>query len=104
MAFSTEKPLIGVNHLVGHALTPQMTDDLRYPYLLLLASGGHCQYLAVLGANEIKRLGTTIDDAPGEVFDKVAKMLSLPIFSGSEVESGRKKVIKSIFISIATNQ
>ena len=56
LAFSTGKPLIGVNHLVGHALTPQMTDDLSYPYLLLLASGGHCQYLAVLGADEIKRL------------------------------------------------
>ena len=91
LAFSTEKPLIVVNHLVGHALTPQMTDDLSYPYLLLLASGGHCQYLAVLGADEIKRLGTTIDDAPGEVFDKVAKMLSLPVFSGSEVEKYAKE-------------
>ena len=97
LAFSTEKPLIGVNHLVGHALTPQMTDDLSYPYLLLLASGGHCQYLAVLGANEIKRLGTTIDDAPGEVFDKVAKMLSLPIFSGSEVEKWAGKGDKNRF-------
>ena len=91
MAFTTGKPIIGVNHLVGHALTPQMTDDLRYPYLLVLASGGHCQYLAVLNANEIKRLGTTIDDAPGEVFDKVAKMLNLPTFSGSEVEKYAKK-------------
>ena len=91
LAFSTGKPLIGVNHLVGHALTPQMSDALSYPYLLLLASGGHCQYLAVLGANEIKRLGTTIDDAPGEVFDKVAKMLSLPLFSGSEVEKYAKE-------------
>ena len=97
LAFSTGKPLIGVNHLVGHALTPQMTDDLSYPYLLLLASGGHCQYLAVLGANEIKRLGTTIDDAPGEVFDKVAKMLSLPIFSGSEVEKWAEKGDKNRF-------
>ena len=74
-----------------------MTDDLSYPYLLLLASGGHCQYLAVLGANEIKRLGTTIDDAPGEVFDKVAKMLSLPIFSGSEVEKWAEKGDKNRF-------
>ena len=97
LAFSTGKPLIGVNHLVGHALTPQMSDALSYPYLLLLASGGHCQYLAVLGANEIKRLGTTIDDAPGEVFDKVAKMLSLPIFSGSEVEKYAKKGDKNRF-------
>ena len=91
LAFSTEKPLIGVNHLVGHALTPQMTDNLSYPYLILLASGGHCQYLAVSGANKIERLGTTIDDAPGEVFDKVAKMLGLPVFSGSEVENFAKK-------------
>jgi N6-L-threonylcarbamoyladenine synthase len=97
LAFSTGKPLIGVNHLVGHALTPQMTDDLSYPYLLLLASGGHCQYLAVLEANEIKRLGTTIDDAPGEVFDKVAKMLSLPVFSGSEVEKYAGKGDKNRF-------
>ena len=97
LAFTTGKPIIGVNHLVGHALTPQMTDDLSYPYLLLLASGGHCQYLAVLGANEIKRLGTTIDDAPGEVFDKVAKMLSLPIFSGSEVEKWAEKGDKNRF-------
>ncbi len=91
LAFTTGKPMIGVNHLVGHALTPQMTDDLSYPYLLLLASGGHCQYLAVLEANKIKRLGTTIDDAPGEVFDKVAKMLNLPTFSGSEVEKFARK-------------
>ena len=97
LAFSTGKPLIGVNHLLGHALTPQMTDNLSYPYLILLASGGHCQYLAVFGANKIERLGTTIDDAPGEVFDKVAKMLSLPILSGSEVEKYAKKGDKSRF-------
>ena len=97
LAFSTGKPLIGVNHLMGHALTPQMTDNLSYPYLILLASGGHCQYLAVSGANKIERLGTTIDDAPGEVFDKVAKMLNLPIFSGSEVEKYAKKGNKSRF-------
>ena len=90
LAFSTGKPLIGVNHLIGHALTPQMTDNLSYPYLILLASGGHCQYLAVSEANKLERLGTTIDDAPGEVFDKVAKMLGLPIFSGSEVEKYAK--------------
>ena len=91
LAFSTGKPLIGVNHLTGHALTPQMTDNLSCPYLILLASGGHCQYLAVSEANKIERLGTTIDDAPGEVFDKVAKMLGLPVFSGSEVENFAKK-------------
>ena len=97
LAFSSGKPLIGVNHLIGHALTPQMTDNLSYPYLILLASGGHCQYLAVLGVNKIQRLGTTIDDAPGEVFDKVAKMLGLPIFSGSEVEKYAKKGDKNRF-------
>ena len=97
LAFSTKKPLIGVNHLIGHALTPQMTDSLSYPYLILLASGGHCQYLAVSGVNKIKRLGTTIDDAPGEVFDKVAKMLGLPIFSGSEVEKYATKGNKNRF-------
>ncbi len=91
LAFSTGKPLIGVNHLIGHALTPQMTDNLSYPYLILLASGGHCQYLAVSGAGKIERLGTTIDDAPGEVFDKVAKMLGLPMFSGLEVEKYAEK-------------
>ena len=97
LAFSTGKPLIGVNHLIGHALTPQMTDSLSYPYLILLASGGHCQYLAVSGVNKIERLGTTIDDAPGEVFDKVAKMLGLPIFSGSEVEKYATKGNKNRF-------
>jgi len=97
LAFSSGKPLIGVNHLIGHALTPQMTDNLSYPYLILLASGGHCQYLAVSAANKIERLGTTIDDAPGEVFDKVAKMLGLPIFSGSEVEKYAKKGDKTRF-------
>ena len=97
LAFSMGKPLIGVNHLIGHALTPKMTDSLSYPYLILLASGGHCQYLAVSGANKIKRLGTTIDDAPGEVFDKVAKMLNLPLFSGSEVEKYSRKGDKNRF-------
>ena len=97
LAFSTGKPLIGVNHLIGHALTPQMTDNLSFPYLILLASGGHCQYLAVSEANKIERLGTTIDDAPGEVFDKVAKMVGLPIFSGSEVEKYAKKGDKNRF-------
>ena len=74
-----------------------MTDNLSYPYLILLASGGHCQYLAVSGVNKIERLGTTIDDAPGEVFDKVAKMLGLPIFSGSEVEKYATKGNKNRF-------
>src|SRR5262249_36425625 len=70
-------PFIGVNHLEGHALTAHFTDGVAFPYLLLLVSGGHCQLLAVEGVGRFKRLGTTLDDAAGEAFDKVAKMLGL---------------------------
>ena len=87
ISFGLKKKLVGVNHLAGHALTPRLTNDLKFPYLMLLASGGHCQYLAVTNHNKIKRLGTTIDDAPGEAFDKVAKLIGLNIYSGAEVES-----------------
>ena len=79
-------PLIGVNHLAGHALTPRLTDDLQYPYLTLLVSGGHCQFLIVRGPDEFTRLGGTIDDAPGEAFDKTARLLGLPQPGGPEVE------------------
>lgn len=79
-------PLIGVNHLAGHALTPQMTDNLRFPYLVLLVSGGHCQFLLVRGYDDYSRLGGTIDDAPGEAFDKVARILGLPQPGGPAVE------------------
>jgi N6-L-threonylcarbamoyladenine synthase len=79
-------PLIGVNHLAGHALTPRLTDDIPYPYLMLLVSGGHCQFLAVLGPDSFVRLGGTIDDAPGEAFDKTAKILGLAQPGGPEVE------------------
>ncbi|WP_118132873.1 tRNA (adenosine(37)-N6)-threonylcarbamoyltransferase complex transferase subunit TsaD [Oceanicella sp. SM1341] len=79
-------PLIGVNHLSGHALTPRLTDGLAYPYLMLLVSGGHCQFLAVEGPDSFRRLGGTIDDAPGEAFDKVAKMLALGYPGGPAVE------------------
>jgi N6-L-threonylcarbamoyladenine synthase len=79
-------PLYGVNHLAGHALTPRLTDDVAYPYLMLLVSGGHCQFLAVEGPEGFRRLGGTIDDAPGEAFDKVAKMLGLGQPGGPEVE------------------
>lgn len=79
-------PLIGVNHLAGHALTPRMTDGLAFPYLMLLVSGGHCQFLAVLGPDQFERLGGTIDDAPGEAFDKTAKLLGLGYPGGPEVE------------------
>ncbi len=80
-------PLIGVNHLAGHALTPRLTDALPYPYLMLLVSGGHCQFLIVRGPDDFKRLGGTIDDAPGEAFDKVARLLGLPQPGGPAVEA-----------------
>ncbi|MFA5537915.1 MAG: tRNA (adenosine(37)-N6)-threonylcarbamoyltransferase complex transferase subunit TsaD, partial [Gemmobacter sp.] len=80
-------PLIGINHLAGHALTPRLTGGLDFPYLILLVSGGHCQFLTVRGADSFARLGGTIDDAPGEAFDKVAKLLGLPQPGGPEVEA-----------------
>jgi N6-L-threonylcarbamoyladenine synthase len=78
--------LVGVNHLEGHALTPRLSDGVAYPYLLLLASGGHCQLIAVEGLGKYRRIGGTIDDAPGEAFDKTAKMLGLGFPGGPEVE------------------
>jgi len=79
-------PFLGVNHLAGHALTPRLTDDLAYPYLMLLVSGGHCQFLIVSGPEAFTRLGGTIDDAPGEAFDKTARLLGLGYPGGPEVE------------------
>ncbi len=87
LAAATGLPLIGVNHLAGHALTPRLTDGLVFPYLMLLVSGGHCQVLLVEGAEAFHRLGGTIDDAPGEAFDKVAKLLGLPQPGGPAVEA-----------------
>ncbi|HGG63251.1 MAG TPA: tRNA (adenosine(37)-N6)-threonylcarbamoyltransferase complex transferase subunit TsaD, partial [Rhodobacteraceae bacterium] len=81
------KPLIGVNHLAGHALTPRLTDGSTFPYLMLLVSGGHCQFLIAKGVDEFTRLGGTIDDAPGEAFDKTAKLLGLPQPGGPAVEA-----------------
>ncbi|MCG2840447.1 tRNA (adenosine(37)-N6)-threonylcarbamoyltransferase complex transferase subunit TsaD [Sandaracinobacter sp. RS1-74] len=87
LAFAANKPLWGVNHLEGHALSPRLVDrDLRFPYLLLLVSGGHCQLIAVEGVGRYRRLATTIDDAAGEAFDKVAKMLGLGFPGGPAVE------------------
>ncbi|NOX74622.1 MAG: tRNA (adenosine(37)-N6)-threonylcarbamoyltransferase complex transferase subunit TsaD [Alphaproteobacteria bacterium] len=86
LAVGTGLPLIGVNHLAGHALTPRMTDQLEYPYLMLLVSGGHCQFLIVRGFDDFTRLGGTIDDAPGEAFDKTARLLGLGQPGGPEVE------------------
>ncbi len=79
-------PLIAVNHLEAHALTPRLTCALAFPYCLFLASGGHTQIVAVLGVGQYVRLGTTVDDAMGEAFDKVAKMLGLPYPGGPQVE------------------
>ena len=90
IALGLGKPLIGVNHLAGHALTPRLTDGVAYPYLLLLVSGGHCQFLRVEGPRAFLRLGGTIDDAPGEAFDKVARLLGLPQPGGPSVEAAAR--------------
>ncbi|MBR2033246.1 MAG: tRNA (adenosine(37)-N6)-threonylcarbamoyltransferase complex transferase subunit TsaD [Alphaproteobacteria bacterium] len=86
LALALDKPFIAVNHLEGHALAARLTSDVKYPYLLLLVSGGHCQILIVKGVGEFERLGTTIDDAAGEAFDKVAKMLGLGYPGGPMIE------------------
>jgi N6-L-threonylcarbamoyladenine synthase len=86
IAMVHDTPLIAVNHLEAHALTPRLTDKLEFPYCLFLASGGHTQIVAVAGVGNYVRLGTTVDDAMGEAFDKVAKMLGLPYPGGPEVE------------------
>jgi N6-L-threonylcarbamoyladenine synthase len=86
IALVAEKPLIAVNHLEAHALTARLTDDVPFPYYLFLASGGHTQIVAVLDVGDYVRLGTTLDDALGEAFDKTAKVLGLPYPGGPEVE------------------
>ncbi len=87
LALSTGKPLVALNHLEGHALSPMLADaGLRFPYLLLLVSGGHCQLLFVQGVGRYRRLATTIDDAAGEAFDKSAKQLGLGFPGGPAVE------------------
>ncbi|MBO1905916.1 tRNA (adenosine(37)-N6)-threonylcarbamoyltransferase complex transferase subunit TsaD [Microvirga sp. 3-52] len=91
IALVTRKPLMAVNHLEAHALTARLTDGIGFPYLLLLASGGHTQLVAVRGVGDYVRLGTTIDDAIGEAFDKVAKMLGLPYPGGPHVEQEAAK-------------
>jgi N6-L-threonylcarbamoyladenine synthase len=87
LALASGKPLIAVNHLEGHGLSPRLADpDLAFPYLLLLVSGGHCQLLLVEGVGSYRRLATTIDDAAGEAFDKTAKLLGLGFPGGPAVE------------------
>ncbi|AKO98638.1 putative glycoprotease GCP [Marinovum algicola DG 898] len=91
LAAGTGLPLIGVNHLAGHALTPRLTDGAAFPYLMLLVSGGHCQFLIARGPEEFTRLGGTIDDAPGEAFDKTARLLGLAQPGGPSVEAEAEK-------------
>jgi N6-L-threonylcarbamoyladenine synthase len=86
IALVHDTPLVAVNHLEAHALTPRLTGALQFPYCLFLASGGHTQIVAVNGVGDYVRLGTTVDDAMGEAFDKVAKMLGLPYPGGPAVE------------------
>ena len=87
LAMASDKPLIAINHLEGHALSPRLADpSLGFPYLLLLVSGGHCQILLVEGVGQYRRLGTTIDDALGEAFDKTAKILGLGFPGGPAME------------------
>ncbi len=86
LALASRKPFIAVNHLEAHALTARLTDNLSFPYLLLLVSGGHTQLVAVKGVGDYVRLGSTVDDAVGEAFDKVAKLLGLPYPGGPQVE------------------
>ena len=85
-AASINKPFIAVNHLEGHALSPKLNSNLNYPYLLLLISGGHTQFLDVQGLGKYKRIGTTIDDALGEAFDKTAKLLGVKFPGGPQIE------------------
>jgi len=91
IASTLNVPFIGVNHLEGHALSPKLHDKIEYPYLLLLISGGHSQYLSVNGLGKYKRLGTTIDDALGEAFDKTAKLLGIEFPGGPKIEEYAKK-------------
>src|SRR5262249_1640003 len=91
IALVHDTPLLAVNHLEAHALTPRLTCALAFPYCLFLASGGHTQIVAVAGVGNYVRLGTTVDDAMGEAFDKVAKMLRLAYPGGPEVERAARR-------------
>src|SRR5204862_8256666 len=87
VALARSLPLIAVNHLEGHAVSARLAADIAYPFLLLLVSGGHCQLLEVEGVGACRRLGSTIDDAAGEAFDKIAKTLGLPYPGGPALEA-----------------
>ncbi len=91
------KPFVAVNHLEGHALSPKIIKKIKFPYLLLLISGGHTQFLEVNGVNKYKRLGTTIDDALGEAFDKTAKLMGIEFPGGPKIEEWAKKGNENYF-------
>tara|TARA_B100000029_G_scaffold312072_1_gene304573 strand:- start:12 stop:1085 length:1074 start_codon:yes stop_codon:yes gene_type:complete len=97
IAGSLKKPFVAVNHLEGHALSPKINNKIQFPYLLLLISGGHTQFLEVKGVNNYRRLGTTIDDALGEAFDKTAKLLGIEFPGGPRIEQWAKKGDKNYF-------
>ena len=97
IAAFADKPFVAVNHLEGHALSPGLENIIEFPYLLLLISGGHTQYLIVKNINEYEQLGTTIDDALGEAFDKTAKMLDLGYPGGPNVEKFSKLGDKNFY-------
>ena len=97
IAGSLKKPFIAVNHLEGHALSPKINNKIEFPYLLLLISGGHTQFLEINGVNNYKRLGTTIDDALGEAFDKTAKLLGIEFPGGPKIEEWAKKGDENYF-------
>ena len=90
LATFSEKPFLSINHLEGHALSPGIENKISFPYLLLLVSGGHSQYLIVKDVNNYKQIGTTIDDAVGEAFDKTAKILGLGYPGGPKIEKFAK--------------
>ena len=97
ISMSLSIPLIAVNHLEGHALSPSLSEDCPFPYLLLLVSGGHTQLLSVKGLGNYRRIGSTLDDAAGEAFDKTAKVMGLGFPGGPKVEqlakSGDSKAV-----------
>ena len=97
IAGSLKKPFVAVNHLEGHALSPKINKKIDFPYLLLLISGGHTQFLEVNGVNNYRRLGTTIDDALGEAFDKTAKLLGIEFPGGPIIEKWAKKGDRNYF-------
>ena len=93
-----KKPFLAINHLEGHALSPRLIQKIKFPYLLLLISGGHSQFLEVQGVNKYRRLGTTIDDALGEAFDKTAKILGIDFPGGPKIEKFAKLGDKNGFV------